>query len=66
MSIENGDKVLVGNLKLTVKNIREFPVKTIRSGIVTYRKLYFLESHAPMWEYDIHTYYKPNGEECRK
>lgn len=59
--IEVGDKVIVGSLTLTVKRISSENVRTVRAGTIEMRKLYFLESHAPMYEYEVKNWIKADG-----
>lgn len=64
--IDVGCKVILGNLTLTVKRIYTQNVKTVRAGVVALRKLYFLENHSPIYDYEVNHWIDLKGVEHKK
>lgn len=64
--IDVGCKVILGNLTLTVKRIYTQNVKTVRAGVVSLRKLYFLENHSPIYDYEVNRWIDLKGVEHKK
>lgn len=64
--IDVGHKVILGNLTLTVKRVSEENIKTVRAGIITIRKLYFLENHSPVFDYEVNRWIDLKGVEHKK